>query len=93
MASTSKEIAGPNQVPRSYLVRSDLCFAKENSKVQRVEQNDETNKRGYTFLRFCEDDIWTAKKCKAVYKHIDSEGYNWYMLLHNRINRRPFLER
>jgi len=91
MASTST--TGPIEEARQYLVRSDLCFSKNNSKVQRVEHNDPTNKRGYTFLGFCKDDIWTARKCKAVYEHLDHEGYNWYALLHNQINGRPYLER
>jgi len=76
MASTSQSTIGPSEQAKHYLVRSDLCFAKNNSKVQTVSVNDPTNKRGYTFLGFCEDDTWTAKKCKAVYKHLDSEGYN-----------------
>ena len=91
MASTSEETAQPSEQARQYLVRSNLCFAKNNNKVQMVEHNDPSNKRGYTFLGFCKDNIWTAKKCKAVYEHLDDEGYNWYALLHNRVNERPYL--
>ena len=78
---------------RHYLHRSDLCFAKQNYKVWVVENDNPTNKRGYTFLGFCEDDEWTAKKCKAVYEHIDSEGYNWYALSYNWTNGRLYLRR
>jgi len=74
--STSEETAQPSEQARQYLVRSNLCFAKNNNKVQMVEHNDPSNKRGYTFLGFCKDNIWTAKKCKAVYEHLDDEGYN-----------------
>jgi len=91
MASTSQDTSGPSEQPKEYLVRSNLCFAKNNSKVQTVHSNDPTNKRGYTFLGFCEDNIWTAKRCKAVYEHLDSKGYNWYALLYDRTNGRPYL--
>jgi len=83
MASTSGETTGPTEQPKQYLVRSDLCFAKNNQKVQAVKYDDPTNKRGYTFLGLCEDKVWTAKKCKAVYEHLNDEGYNWYALLHD----------
>jgi len=52
MASTSQDTSGPSEQPKEYLVRSNLCFAKNNSKVQTVHSNDPTNKRGYTFLDF-----------------------------------------
>jgi len=80
MASTSGETAQPTEEARQYLIRSDLCFAKNNSKVQTVKHNDPSNKRGYSFLGFCKDNTWTARKCKAVYEHLDNEGYNWYAL-------------
>src|SRR6267142_4728833 len=82
---------GPTEQAKEYLVKSDLCFSKNNSKVRMVQYNDPTNKRGYTFLGFCEDDIWTARRCKAVYEHLDSEGYSWYALSHDRTNGRPYL--
>jgi len=37
--------------------------------------------------------MWTAKRCKAVYEHLDSEGYNWYTLLYDRTNGKPYLGR
>jgi len=43
------------------------------------------------FLGFCEDEVWTARKCKAVYEHLDAEGYNWYALSHDRTNGKPYL--
>jgi len=43
------------------------------------------------FLGFCEDEVWTAKRCKAVYKYLDGDGYNWYALSHDRTNGRPYL--
>ena len=81
----------PSEQAREYLTKGNLCFSKNNSKVQAVQYNNPTNKRGYTFLGFCEDDIWTAKRCKAVYEHLNSEGYNWYTLSHDRVNGRPYL--
>src|SRR6266850_615035 len=93
MASTSADSAWPSEKARHYLVQSDLCFSKDNSKIQRVETNDPTNKQGYTFLGFYPDDTWSARKCKAVYEHLDSEGYNWYALLHDHENSRPYLGR
>jgi len=56
-----------------------------------VKVDDPVNKKHYAFLGFCPDDVWTAKKCKAAYEHLDSEGYNWYALLHDRDNGRPYL--
>jgi len=81
----------PSDQPKQYLIRGDLCFTKNNSKVQEVDVSNPTNRRGYTFLGFCEDDIWTAKKCKGVYEHLNHKGYNWYALSHDWINRRPYL--
>src|SRR6266850_883166 len=43
------------------------------------------------FLGFCKDDTWTARKCKAVYKYLDGEGYNWYALSHDQTNGKPYL--
>jgi len=91
MASTSQSTLGPTQEARIYLDLGSLRFAKTNSKVQEVDKDDPTNRRGYTFLGFCKDDIWTARKCKAVYKYLDGEGYNWYALSHDRTNRKPYL--
>ena len=68
-----------------------LRFAKTNNKVKEVDKDDPTNRRGYTFLGFCDDEVWTARKCKAVYKYLNGEGYNWYALAHDRTNRRPYL--
>jgi len=83
MASTSQSTLGPIQEARIYLDLGSLRFAKTNSKVQEVDKDDPTNRRGYTFLGFCEDNTWTARKCKAVYEHLDGEGYNWYALSHD----------
>jgi len=84
-------MTGPSDQAKQYLIRGNLCFAKNNSKVQEVDISNPTNRRGYTFLRFCKDDIWTARKCKAVYEHFDHEGYNWYALSHDRTNGKPYL--
>jgi len=91
MASTSQSTLGPTQEARIYLDLGSLHFAKTNSKVQEVDKDNPTNRRGYTFLGFCEDDTWTARKCKAVYEYLDGEGYNWYALSHDRTNRKPYL--
>jgi len=62
-------------------------------KVQTVHFDDPCNKRGYSFLGFCADDVWTTKKSRAVYESLDYDGYNWYALLHNRDNGEPYLGR
>jgi len=91
MASTSRNIPAPIEEGRIYLDVGSLCFAKTNSRVQEVDKDNPTNRRGYTFLRFCEDETWTAKKCKGVYEYLDADGYNWYALCHDRTNGRPYL--
>jgi len=70
MASTSQSTLGPTGEARIYLDLGSLRFVKSNSKIQEVDKDDPTNRRGYTFLRFCEDEVWTAKKCKAVYEYL-----------------------
>jgi len=35
--------------------------------------------------------VWTAKKCKGVYEHLNADSYNWYTLCHDRINGKPYL--
>jgi len=90
-ASTSQSTIGPTEEARIYLDLGSLRFAKTNSKVKEVDKDDPTNRRGYTFLGFCEDEVWTARKCKAVYEYLDTDGYNWYALSHDRTNGRPFL--
>src|SRR6266850_7607235 len=93
MASTSQSTTGPIEEARIYLNLGNLHFAKTNSKVQEVDKDNPTNQRGYTFLGFCKDETWTARKCKAVYKYLNDEGYNWYALLHDRTNGKPYLGR
>jgi len=91
MASTSQSIPAPVEEGRIYLDLGSLRFAKTNSRVQEVDKDDPTNQRGYTFLGFCEDEVWTAKKCKGVYEYLNADGYNWYALCHDRTNSRPYL--
>jgi len=81
----------PIEEGRIYLDLGSLHFAKTNSRVQEVDKDDPTNRRGHTFLGYCEDKVWTAKKCKAVYEYLDTEGYNWYALSHDRTNGKPYL--
>jgi len=90
-ASTSQSTLGPTEEGRIYLDLGSLRFAKTNSKVQEVDKNNPTNRRGYTFLGFCDEEVWTARKCKAVYEYLNGEGYNWYALSHDRTNGRPYL--
>src|SRR6267142_785310 len=91
MASTSRNVAAPIEEGRTYLDKGSLCFSKNNSRVQEVDKDDPTNRRGYTFLGFCEEETWTAKKCKGVYEHLDADAYNWYALCHDRMSGRPYL--
>jgi len=90
-ASTSQNVSAPIAEGRIYLDIGSLCFAKNNSRIQEVNKDDPTNRRGYTFLGFCEEETWTAKKCKGVYEYLDADAYNWYALCHDRTNGRPYL--
>jgi len=92
MASTS-ETPRPTERAKEYVSRDHLCVSKNNSKVQRVDINDPCNKRGYSFLGFCPDSVWTAKKSRAVFESLDYNGYNWYALLHDCDNGEPYLGR